>query len=80
MPRGCASVEALHAAPRLLPWSHCVLSKRTVTVAPDSALGHYVAGVMAYERGDGAVAEPELRAAIERDSTMARARAGSLRW
>jgi hypothetical protein len=48
--------------------------RRIVAVEPDSSLGRYVAGVMAYERGDRAAAEPDLRRAIELDPTMARAR------
>jgi lysophospholipase L1-like esterase len=45
-----------------------------VAVEPDSALGLFVGGMLAYEQGDSAGAEPMLRRALDLDSTMGRAR------
>jgi lysophospholipase L1-like esterase len=45
-----------------------------VAVEPDSALGLFVSGMLAYEQGASEAAEPLLRRALALDSSMGRAR------
>lgn len=53
--------------------------QRVVELEPDSALGQYVAGMLAFEQGHPEQAEPFFRKAIALDSTMGRARFGLAR-
>src|SRR5262249_23338323 len=53
--------------------------QRVIALEPDTALGQYVAGMLAFEQGHPEQAEPLFRKAIELDSTMGRARFGLAR-